>query len=94
MGWKGFAFAWLYLALHLPPLSIHIHLSMHQPMNSTPSAACHHALCSPIAHNAASANNNWIRHCIIARCSMQARPVRFHSQAQGYMFHDAGTNVK
>ena len=56
MGWKGFAFAWLYLALHLPPLSIHIHLSMHQPMNPTPSAAYHHALCSSIAHNAASAN--------------------------------------
>lgn len=41
-----------------------------------------------------SANNNWTRHCIaFARCR-QARPVRFHGQAQGYMFHDAGTNVK
>lgn len=51
-----------------------------------------HALCSSMAH-AQPLQITIGCIIIVARC-MQARPVRFHSQAQGYMFHDAGTNVK
>jgi hypothetical protein len=88
MGRRGFAFAWLYQALHLP-LSLYISIYL-----CTYRTTAYHT-CTLLLNGTrwSYANNNWTLHCI-ARCSWQARPVRFHSQAQGYMFHDAGTNVK
>lgn len=96
MGRRGFAFAWLYQALHLPlSLYISIYLCTHR-LDAYKLLQTTHALSSSMAH--AGPLQITIGHCIalhcIARCSWQARPVRFHSQAQGYMFHDAGTNVK